>query len=121
MGFVQAAHAPHIGGLSAAFATLCLAGDVGLRVELQSIPVPNDLHPFELLFAETPSRFVVTTAPEHAAALQRLCDDRGLAAARVGETTPDRDLVLADPSGNASSCIPLATLRSRYTEALGEH
>ena len=102
-GLLRSSHTPTLGGLAVAFALAALGGDLGAEIALDVVPHAGKLSDDALLFAESNSRFVVTCAPEQAAALEEKF--RGLPRARVGTiaatrtlkiTTAKRTLVDAD-------------------------
>jgi len=95
-GLVASCHDCSDGGLGVALAESAFAGGLGCAADLSLVPADApDLRDDELLFSESTGRFVVSVAPENAAAFEEAL--AGLPVARVGETiTSDRiDLRLA--------------------------
>ncbi|MCP4421712.1 MAG: hypothetical protein GY805_34300 [Chloroflexi bacterium] len=77
-GLVQACRTCGAGGIAVALAEMCLAGGMGL--ELQLIHVPRDWHAAYsddpvILFAESLSRFLVEVRPEDAGRLREMMAD----------------------------------------------
>ena len=71
-GLVQACHDPSEGGLAVAAAEMAIAGGYGLEIDLQSVPTAEpDLSDATLLFAESPTRFLIEVAGEVNAAFER--------------------------------------------------
>jgi phosphoribosylformylglycinamidine synthase len=99
-GLVAACHDLSEGGLAVAAAEMSLAGGLGLDLNLDQMPAENT--PAEaLLFAESPGRFLVEVADEHAAAFERLfarlpCGPIGRTAAGSRLVVRDREEVLID-------------------------
>ena len=89
-GLLHSSHTPTLGGLAVAFALAALGGDLGADITLDAAPHSGTLSDDALLFAESNSRFVVTCAPEQAAAFGEKF--RGLPCARVGTVTAARTL-----------------------------
>lgn len=77
-GLVQACHDCAEGGIAVALAEMCIAGGVGLEVQLMRIP--RDYHANYardevIFFAESLSRFLVEVRPEDEAAFRAILDD----------------------------------------------
>jgi phosphoribosylformylglycinamidine synthase len=94
-GLVQAAHAPHLGGLATACATLCLASGLGLKLDLGAAPRGPDVSDLELLFAESSSRLLIAARAGAEADLERLLADEAVAWARLGRSTTQHILSLS--------------------------
>jgi phosphoribosylformylglycinamidine synthase subunit PurL len=91
-GILRSAHDPSDGGLAVALAECCFAGDrpgLGGRLSLPG----GDLRDDVLLFAESPSRMVVTTRDE--ARLQEMARAHGVPCARLGSVGGERLLLLS--------------------------
>jgi phosphoribosylformylglycinamidine synthase II len=70
-GLVRACHDLSEGGLAVAAAEMALAGELGLQLDLAAIAVDGPAERADLvrLFSESPSRFLIEVAPEHASAV----------------------------------------------------
>jgi phosphoribosylformylglycinamidine synthase len=89
-GLVRSCHDLSEGGLAVALAEMALAGGLGARVSLRDVPCDDAAaHDAALLFAESPSRFLLEVRPEHLGALAGILG--GLPLGRLGEVvaTPD--------------------------------
>jgi phosphoribosylformylglycinamidine synthase len=95
-GQVRACHDLNEGGLAAALAEMCFAGEFGARVSLKALSavagVPAD--PVRQLFSESNTRFVLEATPENVAAL--VIEFAGLPFVELGEVTADPELVVTD-------------------------
>jgi phosphoribosylformylglycinamidine (FGAM) synthase-like enzyme len=112
-GLVRACHDVSEGGLGVAAAEMAFAGQCGLRIELGSIPRPEGLDDdATLLFAESPSRFLVEVRPDAAAAFEAAL--AGLPFARVGDVTDGDELVVASCAGGEALRAPLAELKAAW-------
>jgi phosphoribosylformylglycinamidine synthase len=78
-------HTPALGGLAVALAKVAMGGNLGLNVDLRSVPCAGELTPEEVLFSESNSRFVATIAPESRARFEALF--KGVPCARIGRVT----------------------------------
>jgi phosphoribosylformylglycinamidine synthase len=85
-GLLRSAHDASEGGLAVALAECAIRAGIGLDVTL---PDPG-IRPEALLFAETPSRAVVTCRPADRDALLALCSQHRVPARPVGTTGGDR-------------------------------
>ncbi|MEO6810830.1 MAG: phosphoribosylformylglycinamidine synthase subunit PurL [Isosphaeraceae bacterium] len=90
-GLVRSCHDLSEGGLAVALAEMAFAGGLGADVSLNDVPKGDDAaHNDILLFAESPSRFVLEVRPEHVNDLLPLFSDA---------PTPGRlGMVVAAPS-----------------------
>ncbi|HKQ75105.1 MAG TPA: phosphoribosylformylglycinamidine synthase subunit PurL [Blastocatellia bacterium] len=90
-GLVRSAHDCSDGGLAVALAESCFSsygrGAIGARIDLTEhaeLSGVDDL--VTLLFAESPSRIILSVKPENAAAVIEIADQAGAACAAIGET-----------------------------------
>lgn len=85
-GLVRACHDLSEGGLAVAAAEMCIAGRVGLALDLSALPraagVQTDTG---VLFSETSARFLVEVAPDDAAAFEAIMSGRPCT--RAGQVT----------------------------------
>lgn len=92
-GLVRAAHDCSEGGLAVALAEMALAGGCGIRLDV-SDEVMSHESLITSLFSESNGRIVVEVAPEHTTDFEAIM--RGLPCTRIGETTTERSIRLAD-------------------------
>jgi phosphoribosylformylglycinamidine synthase subunit PurSL len=83
-GLVASCHDCSDGGLGVALAESAFAGDIGMTVTLSALGVDKGV---VALFSESQSRFVVTVAPDNAAAFEAAM--AGSPCQRVGETSQE--------------------------------
>ena len=67
---VASCHDCSDGGLGVALAETAFAGGFGMKINLDAVPAAADMRADEILFSESQSRFVVTVAPDKAAAFE---------------------------------------------------
>ena len=84
---VESVHDCSDGGLLVAIAEMCIAGGLGVALDLSPF---TDLSPQTLLFAESPSRFVIEVSPSNLRAVQSQFAEIPLAV--VGKTRGERTL-----------------------------
>jgi phosphoribosylformylglycinamidine synthase len=116
-GLLHSSHTPTLGGLAVACALAALGGDLGADIQLDAVPHQRALGDDALLFAESNSRFVVTCAPDQAAALEEKF--RGLPCARVGTVTAARTLSLRTAARQLVTA-DLDALRTAFKKTLWE-
>ena len=87
---LKSATTPSKGGLAVSLALATIGGQVGADIDLTSL---GDLSAATKLFSESNSRFVVTVAPENAAALEGLFE--ALPIEKIGVVTSEKTLKVA--------------------------
>jgi phosphoribosylformylglycinamidine synthase len=81
-GLVKSCHDLSDGGLAAAAAESAIGGRLGAEIKLDTLPADSsDYESSRLLFAETPSRFIVTVSPEN-----KTDFEKALAGTKTAET-----------------------------------
>lgn len=87
-GLVRACHDLSEGGLAVAAAEMALAGELGIRLDLETVPVAAGADQLLVtLFSESNGRWLVEVAPEQAAAFEQTL--AGCVFARCGEVTAE--------------------------------
>ncbi len=112
-GLVRACHDCSEGGLAVAAAEMCIAGRLGLRLDLTDLPRAADLARDDVaLFAESSTRFLVEVPPEHASAFERALS--GHPHASLGQVTADPRLSIAGLAGEPAIESDLERLRRAW-------
>jgi phosphoribosylformylglycinamidine synthase len=91
-GLVTACHDCSDGGLAVALAEMALGGRLGADLDLALAPAVPGLTDLELLYAESPSRLVVSVAPKNRDAFEALF--AGQPCGCIGVVTDAPDLIL---------------------------
>jgi phosphoribosylformylglycinamidine synthase len=112
-GLVRSCHTPALGGLAAALARKALAGGWGLELELARVP-GSAIRDETILYSESNSRFLVTVAPDQAAAFEQSM--AGSPLARAGRVRRDRRLVVRGRSGRPIIRQDVEGLRRAWKE-----
>ncbi len=82
-------------GLSCATSELASAGDGGMRVELDRVPLrAKDMTPAEVLSSESQERMCAVVAPEHVDAFLAVCAKWDVTATEIGAVTDGDNLVI---------------------------
>ena len=74
-GLVRSAHDVSEGGLLVAIAEMAFAGNLGVQVDLNQVPVDDDVDQVERAFAETASRYLLEVTPKELSKVQKLLGD----------------------------------------------
>jgi phosphoribosylformylglycinamidine synthase len=120
-GLVQACHDCAEGGIAVALAEMCIAGGVGLAVQLMQIP--RDYHANysqddAILFSESLSRFLVEVRPEDEAAFRTILDDTPHQCVGV---VGGEQLVINGRIGEPILTIPVTELESAWRGEANPH
>ncbi len=87
-GLVSSAHDCSDGGLAVALSECCFSSyrkdAIGARIDLDA-HASEIQDPVSLLFAESPSRIILSARPENVTEIERLARDAGAACVRIGE------------------------------------
>jgi phosphoribosylformylglycinamidine synthase len=94
---VRACHDLSDGGLGVAAAEMAIAGGHGLALDLGAVPRTEGLDEATILFAETPSRFLIEVTPGDAAHLERLL--ARVPHARIGEVVAEQRFRISGDGG----------------------
>ena len=117
---MHSAHDVSDGGLLVAIAEMAFAGELGVQVDLNAVPVEDDVDQVERAFAETPSRYLLEISPKQLSKVQKLLGDTPSAV--IGKIKDSGKLELVN---NLDPCsCSLESLRTAWStgcnEAFGE-
>lgn len=117
-GLVQASHDPSEGGLAVALAEMAIAGNLGLEADLSLAPRNGDaLSDVALLFAESPTRYLVEVAPSDADAFERLMG--GIPHVRIGRVLAGTRFGISCTSGRVIGA-EVPALKAKWQGTLTE-
>lgn len=108
-------HTPAIGGLGTAFAKTAMGGRLGLKINLDNVPLSESCSAAQILFSESNTRFVMTVSPEKAEQVEKLL--AGIPFAKVGEVIAEPVLDISG-TGIEATKIQLDKLLKAYKETL---
>ena len=111
----ESAHDVSDGGLAVTLAECCLGGSIGAAVE-----IPPAADPRAWLFAEDPSRIVISVASKHLEDAKRIAAEYNVAAEIIGTTagTTGGTTLKVIQKGSLVFEVPIATLRVPYETSL---
>ncbi|MBI5779503.1 MAG: phosphoribosylformylglycinamidine synthase subunit PurL [Planctomycetes bacterium] len=116
-GLVRACHDLSEGGLAVAAAEMAFAGEVGMEINLKTMPYEIQdtgyrMQDEVILFSESNSRFLVEVKPEHKAEFESVL--AGCAYGLIGQTVKPKKLVINGISGKAVINEDLADLKESW-------
>lgn len=109
-GLVASCHDLADGGLAVSLAESCMGGQVGAKVDLTPLK-GETLNDVQVLFSETPSRFLISVAPENRDQFEALFSDLPLFL--IGKTTTEKKLVASGKDVNSLN-ITVADMESAF-------
>ncbi len=115
-GLVASAHDASEGGLAVAFAETAFAGGYGLKVNVRSLEVADDISDIERLFSESNSRLVLTVSPDDTVAFERVMADSPCA--RIGNVTDTSRLVCVGVDDRVVIDEPIEELKAVWQAPL---
>lgn len=123
-GLVRSAHDCSDGGLAVALAECCFSSyrkdALGARIDLDAHAEVSGIgDPATLLFAESPSRIIISASPENVPAIEELAAKFGVACLRIGEVG-GRNLTISLNGGNLIEA-PVSSLETAWRSALSFH
>ncbi|MCH9022921.1 MAG: phosphoribosylformylglycinamidine synthase, partial [Planctomycetes bacterium] len=93
---VRSCHDCSEGGLAVALAEMAFAGKLGMDIHLHTTPLDKTItRNDQILFSESPSRFIVEIEPQNLGRFARLCSN--IRFAQIGKITNDSRLTIKDP------------------------
>jgi len=116
-GYVRSCHDLSDGGLAAALAEMALAGELGADVSLRDVPCdPDAAADATLLFAESPSRFVIEVPVEHVADLMTVFGV--LPIGRLGEVVANPELIIGGLDGSPVAQATVSQMKASWKRSL---
>jgi phosphoribosylformylglycinamidine synthase len=110
-GLVASCHGIYRGGLGVALAQTAFAGGLGIECDLGKLRISGIDKNHQILYSESPSRFVVTVAEENRERFESLL---GNGATPAGRVTKEKKLVLKGIDGNEIMNADTEKLRKAY-------
>lgn len=118
-GLVASVHGVYRGGLGVHLALTAMGGNLGMEVDLGSVPRDPSIRRVDtLLFSESPGRFVITVAPESKAAFETVME--GAVFAQVGYVIESPALMLNGFKGAAVLDVPVKELKAAWKRPFGD-
>ncbi len=119
-GCVRSCHDASEGGLAVALAEMAFAGGLGVEASLRDVPYEaGAADDAVLLFAESPSRFLLEVEPDRYSEVAAIFD--GLPIGRIGEVVdglPEPRLTIRGLGGSEVVAAPIAVLKAAWQRSL---
>jgi phosphoribosylformylglycinamidine synthase len=113
---VRSCHDVSDAGLGAALSESAFSGDLGMEIDIKSVPVEDVTRDDYLLFSESQGRFVVTVRPEDSSSFEKAMAKTSFA--RVGNVTEEKRLVMTGLSGKRIVDIETDKLKEAWQKPL---
>ncbi len=99
------------GGLACATSELAAAGDGGMRVNLDAVPLrAENMTAAEILASESQERMCAIVTPENVEKFKAICDKWEVTCAEIGEVTDEADRLLVVHNGEVVMDAPPSTI-----------
>ncbi len=120
LGLVASAHGIYRGGLGIHLAMVAMGGNMGMEIDLSTVPADEAVPGHVCLFSETPGRLIVTIAPENRTAFETVVT--GNAFGQIGTVTQSGgDIIIRGAAGKEPLVsLSIATLKSAWKAPLGD-
>jgi phosphoribosylformylglycinamidine synthase len=116
-GLVAACHDCSEGGLAVALAEMALAGGLGLEIDLAGVPADGSVsRTDQLLFSESPSRFVLEVVPENFSKLASVL--REVRFGQIGQVSDSGRLMVRDAQRRTVIDAGVAELKETWQAPL---
>ncbi|QTA79445.1 Phosphoribosylformylglycinamidine, synthase subunit [Desulfonema limicola] len=116
-GLAASVHGIYRGGLGVHLAMTAMGGNIGMIVDLDEVPVENELENDRVLFSESAGRFIVTTASKNRNEFEDLFDES--ICSRIGTITKSKDFFIKGKDGRSIIDIPVHELKKAWKAPLG--
>ncbi|MDD5583969.1 MAG: phosphoribosylformylglycinamidine synthase subunit PurL [Candidatus Omnitrophica bacterium] len=100
------------GGLAVACAEMCIGSDLGAHIFLDEVPHDRNMRGYEVLFSESPSRFIVEVEKKNKEKFER--QYKGLPFGLIGCVSADKNLVVQGKDNKEIVNAPIEELRESW-------
>ncbi|MCP4707720.1 MAG: phosphoribosylformylglycinamidine synthase subunit PurL [Planctomycetes bacterium] len=114
---IEACHDCSEGGLATALAEMAFAGGLGIEALLPDIPISKDATRHDqILFSESPTRFLVEVTPDNFGRLARLCSN--IRFGEIGKVVDNNRLVIKAANGSPVIDADIHELKEAWQKPL---
>ena len=114
---VASAHGIYRGGMLVHLALVAMGGNLGMQLDLTTVPTQGHTREDQLLFAESPGRFVVTVATDDQPGFEALFND--MPCACIGRTTTSHQFIVNGTGGATIVDCAVANLTAAWKGPFG--
>ncbi|MEN8245913.1 MAG: AIR synthase-related protein [Thermodesulfobacteriota bacterium] len=115
---VASAHGIYRGGLGVHIALVAMGGNLGMDVDLGSVPVEESLRDDIVLFSESAGRFLVTVDPAQKDVFEQRF--KGQPCALIGKVSADKDVSIKGSEGKVVFTKTVAELKEAWKKPFGD-
>ncbi|MCU0597931.1 MAG: AIR synthase-related protein [Desulfobacterales bacterium] len=110
-------HGIYRGGLAVHLAMKAMAGNIGISIDLDKVPVDREMRNDKKLFSESAGRFLVSVAPPDCGRFERLLE--GLPYACIGEVIEEPTLKVTSGKYGAVISLSVSDLKTSWKKPFG--
>jgi len=107
------------GGLAIALAKATMASMLGIEVKLENIPTEETLEPFQILFSESPSRFIVSINPKLKEKFEEILKRNECIFACIGKVCKEAKLKITN-EGKQIVNLDIRGMKRAYKKRFGD-
>jgi phosphoribosylformylglycinamidine (FGAM) synthase-like enzyme len=115
---VASVHGIYRGGLAVHLALTAMAGGLGMEIDLAAVPADNSPRADQLLYSESPGRFIVSIDPKNRTAFENLFTAMPMAC--VGRVTAQPQLTVHGLDGNTILDLTVPALKTAWQRRFGD-
>jgi len=115
---VASAHGIYRGGLAVHLAMVAMGGNLGMNINLSSVPAQGVDRDDTLLFSESAGRFIVTVDPIHREKFEHLF--QGCACSCIGTVTEAQDVIIQGRDHTPIISAAVQDLKASWKKPFGE-
>ncbi|MFH1076717.1 MAG: AIR synthase-related protein [Pseudomonadota bacterium] len=116
-GLFASVHGIYRGGLGVHLALIAIGSELGMRIELSSVPVERLVRNDKILYSESAGRFLITIDPCNREKIESLFRD--IPHACIGTVLTDQYLLINGLNSAPAISIPIADLREAWKRPFG--
>ena len=115
---VASAHGIYRGGLAVHLALAAMAGNLGMEIDLAAVPADDGLRIDQLLYSESPGRFIVSIDPKDRAVFESLFTAMPMAC--IGRVKAEPQLTVHGTDGSVILDLTVPALKSAWQKRFGD-
>lgn len=115
---IIACHDLSEGGLAVAISEMCMGSDFGANVFLEEVATPEKMANYEILFSESPTRFLVEVAKKDKDSFEK--ELKGISFGLIGCVSKEKKLIIYGKANEQVAHLSLDELRESWTKTFKE-
>lgn len=118
LGLVESCHDLSEGGLAVAISEMCAGSNFGADLFLKNVRVREKLRNYQLLFSESPTRFLVEVKPAKKKNFEKTFNKKALGL--IGKVTKEKTLQIYGRNQERVVKLPLKNIQEKLTQVFQE-